>query len=58
MWDLSSPTWIELGPPALEAWIPNYWAAREVPTDICSDCLISLPSDLYSEERMIISNIN
>ena len=44
MWDLSSPTRIELGLPALEVCSPDYWAAREVPTDICSDCLISLPS--------------
>ena len=44
MWDLSSPTQIELGLPALEVCSPDYWAAREVPKDICSDCLISLPS--------------
>ena len=31
MWDLSSPTRITPGPPAVEAWSLNLWSAREVP---------------------------
>ena len=29
--DLSSPTGLEPGPPAVEAWSPNHWTAREFP---------------------------
>ena len=32
LWDPSSPTRVpNLGPPAVEAWSPNHWTAREFP---------------------------
>ena len=33
VWDLSSPPGIEPVLPAVEAWSPNHWTAREVPRD-------------------------
>ena len=33
VWDLGSPAGIEPALPAVEAWNPNHWTAREVPKD-------------------------
>ena len=30
MWDLSSPTWIEPSPSAVEVWSPHHWTTREI----------------------------